>query len=282
MSKKFSILVAALCVVLLAASCRLAPNPGTSHSPSGYVDVVSGGNGTVRVQGWASDWDTLASIQVAFLVNGEWVPGFFDANKTRTDVGARYRRGNNFGFDETLPAPAGVVQVCVAAINVGRGENTVLPSCETTSSSPVPTTTVPTSTTTTVAPTTTTVAPVDCTARGPGVDLSGCDLTQADLVGLDLTGANLNGTILFNADLSDATLTGANMTGADLEFAIVERTFLINVDLTDANLRNANLGGSNLSGAILTGVIWFNTTCPDETNSNANSPQTCEIPPLPI
>ena len=32
---------------------------------------------------------------------------------------------SNFGFDETIPAPAGKVTVCVAAINVGPGENSV-------------------------------------------------------------------------------------------------------------------------------------------------------------
>ena len=49
--------------------------------------------------------------------------------------------------------------------------------------------------------TTTTVAPVDCTARGPGVDLHGCDLVGADLTHADLTGANLT-----SADLTGAQL----------------------------------------------------------------------------
>ena len=71
---------------------------------------------------------------------------------------------------------------------------------------PVPTTT--TTTTTTITTTTTTVAPVDCSARGPGVDLQGCDLTSVALTNANLTGANLSNANLTNANLTNASLTG--------------------------------------------------------------------------
>lgn len=137
---------------MVAVSCQVAPPPGTSSSPSGYLDVVKGGDEVVRIAGWASDWDTTAPIKVVFMVNGTWVKGVFDANKPRADVGAAFGRGNDFGFDETIPAPAGKVTVCVVALNVGPGEDSLLTPCRdanVTSSSVGPNATT---TTTTVAP----------------------------------------------------------------------------------------------------------------------------------
>lgn len=144
-----AVLALALFAGLLGA-CELAPAPGTSNSPSGYVDVVTGGADSVRVQGWTSDWNTLNPIDVVVLINGVWAPGAFTANLPRTDVAARYGRGANFGYDVTLPAPAGALSVCVVALNVGRGQNTILGCNTTTATTPTtPTTTTTTSTTTT-------------------------------------------------------------------------------------------------------------------------------------
>ena len=95
-----ALLALALMAGLLAA-CELAPAPGTSNSPSGYVDVVTGGADSVRVQGWTSDWNTLNPIDVVVMINGVWAPGVFTANLPRTDVAARYGRGANFGYDVT-------------------------------------------------------------------------------------------------------------------------------------------------------------------------------------
>ena len=187
---------------------------------------------------------------------------------------------------------------------------TEAPTTTTTTTTEAPTTTVP-ATTTTVAPTTTTtteapttttvpettttttipVPTVDCSLRGPGVNLAGCDLEYADLTGANLTGANLTdatltGVSLEFANLTDATLTGANLTEAYLYdatltgvrsggitgtpyltsnwkliggYLIGPGANLTGANLTDANLTNArltdaNLTGANLSGATLTGV----------------------------
>ena len=130
--------VAVLAVV--GTACEPAPPPGTSHSPSGYVDGVTltgvnltgGSSYTVRVQGWTSDWDTTAPIKVAFLVvykggASEWYwRGAFDANKSRPDVAAAYGRGANFGFDEEIVVTGPVSDICVSALNVGPGDNTFL------------------------------------------------------------------------------------------------------------------------------------------------------------
>ncbi|HET9008500.1 MAG TPA: pentapeptide repeat-containing protein [Nitrosarchaeum sp.] len=95
---------------------------------------------------------------------------------------------------------------------------------------------------------------VDCTARGPGVDLHGCDLTEAELHNQDFTdtnfrGANLSVANFFRSNLSGADFSGANLIGASLA----------QVDLTDATLRgadlsNADIGFSNLSGADFNGA----------------------------
>jgi hypothetical protein len=162
-SKSYSLLTKPLAILLgfvtlatVLAGCIPAPPPGSSSSPSGYLDVVTGGNGNVRVEGWASDWDTLDPIQVVFVINGEWISGGFNANKPRTDVGQVFGRGNNFGFDETFEVAAGPVTVCAGAINVGPGEPTFL-GCGTSQvsdrvtvegESPTPPTTVPPPTTT--------------------------------------------------------------------------------------------------------------------------------------
>lgn len=143
---------------LIAVSCRVAPPPGTSSTPSGRLDAVSGVEGGVVISGWASDWDTLAPIKVVVMINGQWVKGVFDANKARPDVGAAFGRGDNFGFHETIPAPAGKATVCVVALNVGAGEDSLLEPCRDAQvAAPSDTTgnTVPpasTTTTTTVAP----------------------------------------------------------------------------------------------------------------------------------
>ena len=75
----------------------------------------------------------------------------------------------------------------------------------------------------------------DCSARGPGVNLSYC-----------------------------------NLSGANLRFADLRRA-----NLFAANLSGANLYGANLSGANLTSTFWGNTICPDGTNSNNSPSKTC-------
>ncbi|CAB4698379.1 MAG: PKD domain-containing protein [Actinobacteria bacterium] len=164
LNKRRSVLLGLVLIALvllsgLVTACKLAPNPGTSHSPSGYVDVVTGGPNSVRIEGWTSDWDTLNPINVVFLINGAWAPGVFNANLSRTDVDAWYRRGAYFGFDVTLPVPAGPVSVCVIALNVGPGQNTILGCVSTTATTPITPPAPTTTTTTPPTPTTTTTTP---------------------------------------------------------------------------------------------------------------------------
>jgi hypothetical protein len=120
-----AVLAGVFAVMALLSACVPAPPPGTSSSPSGYVDSVTGGYGRLRVQGWASDWDTRNPIKVSFLIGGEWVRTV-EANKPRPDVDAAFGRGANFGYDETFVLPAGDTAVCVTALNVGPGFNSLL------------------------------------------------------------------------------------------------------------------------------------------------------------
>jgi hypothetical protein len=100
----------------------------------------------------------------------------------------------------------------------------------------------------------------------PCAILAGCNLHGLDLSNAILAGADLSS----GTDLSNANLNEAGVSGANLSFA----------NLSGANLNKVDLTGANLTGAITIGanfnkVIWSNTICPDGTNSNASTPETC-------
>jgi hypothetical protein len=102
--------------------------------------------------------------------------------------------------------------------------------------------------------------------KTPCAALASCNLHGLDLSNAILAGADLSS----GTDLSNANLNEADLSGANLSFA----------SLSGANLNKADLTGANLTGAITTGanfnmVTWSNTTCPDGTNSNASTPETC-------
>lgn len=126
--------------LLVASSCRPAPPPGTSHSPSGSLDsaVVVGYDpgsnvATVRVRGWASDWDTREPIQVVLARTSAtgsgstvtWLGGTV-ADVPRPDVDAAFGRGAGFGFDIEVPIVVQEQTVCVGALNVGPGTDTLI------------------------------------------------------------------------------------------------------------------------------------------------------------
>lgn len=99
--------------------CRTVNVP--SGDPFGTVDVVRRENGGLRVAGWAVDPDTRAPIVVHVYVNGK-VAGGFVADRRRADVGrAMPLWGPDHGYSVVVDAPDGPAEVCVFAINVGRG-----------------------------------------------------------------------------------------------------------------------------------------------------------------
>lgn len=258
----------------MLGACKFAPAPGTSDSPSGYVDVVTGGADSVRVQGWTSDWNTRNPIDVVVMINGVWAPGVFTANLPRTDVAARYGRGANFGYDVTLPAPAGALSVCVVALNVGRGENTVLGCVNATATTPTTTTTT---TTTSLVPVTLTpvielVEPVYGPIEGGSrIILTGTGFTGATSLkirGVEATGLVVDSatevhafTPALPAGPADITLTtpgGTTDAPGILDFTYIDCSArgagadLRGCDLTELDLSGLDLEGANLTDADLT------------------------------
>ncbi len=105
-------------------------DPVGGGNPFGNVELVKGSPGKVQVSGWALDPDTSSPIAVHVYVGAVGTP--VQANLTRADVAAAYPGlGSLHGFNATVPVTqSGPQQVCVYAINVSRGGNTVL-GCQT-------------------------------------------------------------------------------------------------------------------------------------------------------
>ncbi|MFE4469954.1 hypothetical protein ACFRFH_14170 [Leifsonia sp. NPDC056824] len=105
-------------------------DPVGGGNPFGNIELLKGSPGKVQVSGWAIDPDTSAPITVHVYVGAVGTP--VQANLTRSDVAAAYPGlGTQHGFNATVPVTqSGPQQVCVYAINVGSGGNTVL-GCQT-------------------------------------------------------------------------------------------------------------------------------------------------------
>lgn len=104
--------------------------PSVPHNPVGYLEEVEGGNGTIRVKGWALDYDNLnAALNVHVYVGGSKggtqyaaTNGDVIANQSRPDVPKNLGSsvGEYHGFDYTFKVNAtGTYPVYVYAINVG-------------------------------------------------------------------------------------------------------------------------------------------------------------------
>lgn len=94
-------------------------------APWGALDLVQRVPGGVRVAGWAVDPSSTASLDVHVYVGGGGTA--IRADKERGDLlGPFPEWGAAHGYDQVLPAPAGPVQVCAYAINVGPGGNVLL------------------------------------------------------------------------------------------------------------------------------------------------------------
>jgi len=99
--------------------------PELGRPPVGIVDSVVATTGSVAIAGWAIDPDTAASIPVHVYVDS--VGAALSANQPRPDLAAAFPGyGTNHGFSTTVAATPGPHQVCVHAINTGRGGNTLI------------------------------------------------------------------------------------------------------------------------------------------------------------
>lgn len=94
--------------------------PTSVGVPRGNLEVAVGTVGGVRVKGWALDPDTTDPVTVRVTYGGQTRSTV--ARLERADVGAAFPgSGSLHGFDETFPASAGPVSVCVTVVNVGSG-----------------------------------------------------------------------------------------------------------------------------------------------------------------
>lgn len=137
-----------VCVYFLNASssgrdvwvtCRIVtvsaapPVSQLGDNPLGAMEDVQASGRGVALTGWAFDPNTpTAPVDVHVWVDGAY-SGLFAADRTRTDVGARYAGiGNAHGFSATVPiATPGQHQVCGYAINEAAGTVNPLLGCRT-------------------------------------------------------------------------------------------------------------------------------------------------------
>jgi Pentapeptide repeats (8 copies)/Collagen triple helix repeat (20 copies) len=109
---------------------------------------------------------------------------------------------------------------------------------------------------------------------------SGTQLNYADLQGALFNGARMSGVYIEHSNLEDANLSGvllpnATISGTDFSGANLFQADLQDATVVGANFTNANLTGAFDTGATLLSITWDNTTCPDGTNSDDYSPDTC-------
>ncbi|WP_066582665.1 hypothetical protein [Cellulomonas timonensis] len=106
--------------------CRTVTVASTqSQAPVGVIDSLTGANGTINAKGWAFDWDTTAPIPVHMYVDG--VGYAFNADLPSPAVNGTFPTvGPNHAYDLTVAATPGTHQVCLYAINLPSGPNTIL------------------------------------------------------------------------------------------------------------------------------------------------------------
>jgi hypothetical protein len=93
-------------------------------NPIGWLDRVDTTPTSITVTGWALDPDTTSPINVHTYLDGH-ITGF-TANTSRPDVGLIYGKGDNHGFNTTLPTTQGTHQLCLYLINIPTGINPLL------------------------------------------------------------------------------------------------------------------------------------------------------------
>lgn len=115
--------VPALALGLVGAAATGAQAGVADGVPFGNgFDRLLGVTGGIETKGWAIDPNTTAPIQVIISIDGRNT--VLTADKTRLDVEKVFPGwGSEHGFSATLPASAGVHEVCVTFDNVGAGND---------------------------------------------------------------------------------------------------------------------------------------------------------------
>jgi hypothetical protein len=110
------------------ATVAALANASVAVSPIGSVDSYKAASSGVKVQGWALDPESTASLTIQVSIDG--AVRTLIANTSRPEVGRIYGKGDNHGFSSVVTAGKGRHVVCVTAVNVGQGRSTVL-GCQT-------------------------------------------------------------------------------------------------------------------------------------------------------
>lgn len=103
--------------------CRTA----TLYSnPIGHYDSATRTGNDVQLTGWALDPDSAGPVRVHVYVDGAPTLAA-TADTSRPDIGRIYPAyGDAHGFDVQLTVAPGAHRVCIFAINIGAGTNTLL------------------------------------------------------------------------------------------------------------------------------------------------------------
>ncbi len=102
----------------------------TETSPIGAVENMQAVPGGVGIWGWVVDTDTRDPIGLHIYIDGVFA-GSGTADRPWPGVAARFGLGDNHGFALTIPASAGVHNVCVYGLNVGPGNTNTQLGCGT-------------------------------------------------------------------------------------------------------------------------------------------------------
>lgn len=98
------------------------------NTPLAVCDEVTGGEGSVRISGWAFDPDTPGESVTIHVYIDNTLVGAYTANKSRPDVNNVYGCGEYHGFAETVPydvSTTGTHSVAVYALNTTYGKEAV-------------------------------------------------------------------------------------------------------------------------------------------------------------
>ncbi len=106
--------------------CRQVTVPPAD--PIGALTDVVVSPGSVRVTGWALDFDTPEPIGVHLYVDGQW-GGAFTADAPAQAISDFFGIPGGRGFEATLPVGTGRHTVCAYGINVGKGSTNPLLGC---------------------------------------------------------------------------------------------------------------------------------------------------------
>lgn len=115
-------------LVLLTAPVA-AQAATTAHSPTGHLDSAKGVGHKhgLQIKGWADDPDATTTPLKILVSLDKGNARRFNSGKPRPDIQKAFPKyGPNQGFSITIYTTPGVHNVCVTAVNIGPGANTLL------------------------------------------------------------------------------------------------------------------------------------------------------------